>query len=60
MGGALQGRKLCDEGAAEPEPEFEGCLDGAECLQPKRDVVSWGYSMTEGDGRKEVPSVCVA
>lgn len=50
---------MCDEGAAEPEPEFEGCFGGAECLQLQREVVSWGFSLTEGDGRKEVPNVCV-
>lgn len=50
MSGALQGRKMCDEGAVEPEPEFEGCLDGAKCLQLQREVVSWRCSMTEGDG----------
>jgi hypothetical protein len=59
LSGVLQGRKMCDEGAAEPEPEFEGCFGGAECLHLQREVVSWGFSLTEGDGRKEVPNVCV-
>jgi hypothetical protein len=49
---------MCDEGAAEPEPEFDGCFGGAECLQLQREVVSWGFSPTEGDGRKEVPNMC--
>lgn len=41
MSGALQGRKMCDEGAAEPEPEFEGCFGGAECLTCAFIDVSW-------------------